>query len=49
MRTALRWVLAAASIVLVICLLGWARGDDHHRGDEIGSSLGTTANAVAGF
>jgi hypothetical protein len=48
MSTVIRWVVAAAAIVLVVALLGWARGDAHHRGDEIGSSLGPTATAVAG-
>jgi hypothetical protein len=47
MSTTVRWVVVAVVAVLVICLLGWARGDDHHRGDEIGS-LGTAANVVVG-
>jgi hypothetical protein len=34
--------------VLVVALLGWARGDKHHRGDEVGSSLRPSATAVAG-
>jgi hypothetical protein len=48
MSTAIRWIVAAAAIVLVVALLGWARGDKHHRGDEIGSSLGPHATAVDG-
>jgi hypothetical protein len=44
----MRWVIAAAAVVLVACLLGWARGEAHHRGDEVGSSLGRSATAVAG-
>ena len=48
MSTTIRWVVAAVAVVLVVCLLGWARGQAHHRGDEVGSSLGTTATAVAG-
>ena len=48
MSTAVRWVVAAVAVVLVVCLLGWARGQAHHRGDEVGSSLGATTTAVAG-
>jgi hypothetical protein len=36
-----RWIVAAVAIVLVVCLLVWARGEPHHRGDDVGS-LGTT-------
>jgi hypothetical protein len=32
-----RWLAIACGIVLVICLLIWARGYDEHRGDEVGS------------
>ena len=48
MSTVIRWIVAAAAIVLVVALLGWARGDKHHRGDEVGSSLGPHATAVDG-
>ena len=47
MRTVIRWIVGAAAIVLVVALLGWARGEAHHRGDEVGS-LGATVTAVAG-
>ena len=47
MSTGLRWVVAAVAVVLVVCLLGWARGQAHHRGDEVGSSLGSTATVVS--
>ena len=46
MNDATRWILAAVAIVLVVGLLVWARGDDHHRGDDVGS-IGV-AEAVAG-
>ena len=48
MSTAVRWVVAAVAVVLVVCLLGWARGEEHHRGDEVGSRSGPLATAVAG-
>ena len=33
-----RWLAITCGIVLAICLLIWARGDDHHRGDDVGSA-----------
>jgi len=45
--TTVRWIVAAGAAVLVICLLGWARGDEHHRGDDVGS-LGIAVTAFAG-
>jgi hypothetical protein len=46
MSTAMRWVVAAVAVVLVACLLGWARGHPHHRGDEVGSSLAPMATVT---
>jgi hypothetical protein len=39
----MRWVVAAVAIVLVACLLVWGRGEEHQRGDDVGSqgSFGT--------
>ncbi|MDF2968562.1 MAG: hypothetical protein K0Q93_2340 [Nocardioidaceae bacterium] len=37
MSTPVRWIVAAAAIVLVACLLIWARGEDHQRGDDVGA------------
>jgi len=47
MSNTVRWIVAATAAVLVVCLLGWARGGQHHRGDEVGS-LGTRSAVVAG-
>lgn len=41
-----RWVVAALAAVLVICLLIWARGTEHHRGNQVGA-LGGGAPAIA--
>lgn len=38
MSTAARWVAVVAAVALVVCLLVWARGDDHHRGDDVGAA-----------
>jgi hypothetical protein len=32
-----RWVVAAVIVLLVVGLLVWARGDEHHHGDEVGA------------
>lgn len=32
-----RWLTVLAAAALVVSLLIWARGDDHHRGDEVGA------------
>ena len=45
MSEVLRWFLAAVAIMLVVFLIVWARGDDHHRGDDIGS-LGITRSVA---
>ncbi len=37
MNDPVRWIVAAMVAGLVICLIVWARGLDHHRGDDIGS------------
>ena len=37
MSTPVRWAVAAVAVVLVACLLIWARGEDHQRGDDVGA------------
>jgi hypothetical protein len=37
MRDAARWGIGIAAALLVIGLAAYARGPEHHRGDEIGS------------
>jgi hypothetical protein len=37
MRNLLRWALAIAAGVILIGLIAYARGDKHHRGDEVGT------------
>jgi len=46
MTTPVRWVVAALAIALVICLLIWGRGDNQHRGDEVGA-LGPLRNVAS--
>jgi hypothetical protein len=38
-----RWTVIVASVLLVVALIVWARGDEHHRGDDVGSSPAVVA------
>ncbi|MET0525921.1 MAG: hypothetical protein ABWZ91_14040 [Nocardioides sp.] len=37
MTTPARWILAAVAALLVVALLIWARGNEHHHGIQVGS------------
>jgi hypothetical protein len=43
--TARRWALVIVLLLLVIGLLGYARGHEHHRGNQVGA-LGATSAAA---
>lgn len=32
-----RWTAVVVAAILVVAMLIWARGDEHHRGDEVGA------------
>jgi uncharacterized membrane protein YqhA len=34
--TATRWVVLTLAALLIVALVAWARGLDHHKGDEVG-------------
>ena len=40
MREVARWLIAAAIALLLIGLIAYARGDKHHRGDDVGALSG---------
>lgn len=42
MRNGVRWLLALGIALVVIGLVAYARGPEHHRGDEVGA-LGSDA------
>jgi hypothetical protein len=44
--TARGWVMAVIVVVLVVGLVAFARGRDHHHGDEVGA-LGRAAPVTA--
>jgi hypothetical protein len=35
--TGVRWGVVAVAALLIVALVVWARGDEHHRGDDVGS------------
>ena len=37
MRQNAEWLLIAACVLLVVGLIAYARGPEHHRGDEVGT------------
>jgi hypothetical protein len=49
MPDAVRWLIAIAIVVTLIGLIAYARGDEHHRGDEVGAIRGGVAYTDAAF
>jgi hypothetical protein len=43
-----RLVLAALVLGVIVALIAYARGDEHHRGDEIGAHQEIVAGVTAG-
>jgi hypothetical protein len=37
MDETVKWFLALVVLMVVVVLVAFARGDEHHRGDEIGA------------
>lgn len=43
------WVLLLVAVLLVVGLIAYARGTDHHRGDDVGAlGEGTAAGSAVG-
>jgi hypothetical protein len=36
MSDTLRWVIAVMAVLLIVGLVGYARGTEHHRGIDVG-------------
>ena len=46
MSNTARWIVGGVAAVLIVCLLIWARGSEHHHGIQVGSmgaQVGTSA------
>jgi|SoiMetStandDraft_2_1073263.scaffolds.fasta_scaffold3260259_1 hypothetical protein len=37
MRDAVRWLIVLGIVLVLIGLIAYARGDEHHRGDDVGA------------
>jgi hypothetical protein len=37
MRDAVRWLIVLGVVLVLIGLIAYARGDKHHRGDDVGA------------
>ena len=37
MRDAVRWLIVLGIVLVLIGLIAYARGDKHHRGDDVGA------------
>jgi hypothetical protein len=37
-----RWAVVVVDLLLILALVIWARGDAHHRGDDVGSRAQTS-------
>ena len=42
-REAVRWAFVFLVVVLLVILIAYARGDEHHHGDDIGALRGSAA------
>jgi hypothetical protein len=46
MRDLVRWAIVLGLVLVVIGLIAYARGDEHHRGDDVGA-LGSATVQLA--
>ena len=37
MRDGVRWLIVLAAVLVLIGLVAYARGEEHHRGDDVGA------------
>jgi hypothetical protein len=37
MRDGIRWLIVIAAVLVLVGLIAYARGDEHHRGDDVGA------------
>jgi hypothetical protein len=43
MRTVIGWAVVIAAMLLIVGLIGWARGPEHHHGNDVGAVVDRTA------
>jgi hypothetical protein len=37
MLAAVRWIIVAVAVLVVVGMVAYARGPEHHRGDDVGA------------
>jgi hypothetical protein len=37
MRSFIRWIIVIVAVLVVVGLVAYARGPEHHRGDDVGA------------
>jgi hypothetical protein len=47
MRDGARWLIVLAISLVLIGLIAYARGDEHHRGDDVGALRSDVARAAS--
>jgi hypothetical protein len=48
MRSAVRWIIVVAAVLVVVGLVAFARGPEHHRGDDVGALEIGVSTSVTG-
>ena len=48
MRTAVRWVIVVVAVLVVVGMVAYARGPEHHRGDDVGALAEHASSSVPG-
>ena len=46
-QTVPRWVLVVVLVACVVGLIAWARGADHHHGQDVGAERASYATVIA--
>ena len=47
MRAVIGWIVIVAAVLLIVGLIGWARGPEHHHGDDVGAIRPVSGPAYA--
>ena len=48
MGAIVRWTIIVVAVLVVVGLVAYARGPEHHRGDEVGALVTVSSTPVAG-
>jgi hypothetical protein len=48
MRSAVRWIIVVVAALVVVGLVAYARGPEHHRGDDVGALVVGVGTSTTG-